>query len=321
MAKVLLRGVNFSCSLIVLALLTTSFMIFNATKAIPPRNDLPAWASDTPIWPQILLLTIACVSLVFCLGVFYGYFRGGHKRAEKVAVYYTVFSVFFFAFSIIMWAVGAAVLQNSKDNSDNQDLWGWACVDNERRALFEDDVQYSLVCRMQVSGPFTPPNHNKTNKHSRTGPSSAASSKSWSKSSSSPSTPSSSTASGPNASSASPWTSATKPAQTSISPNSAPNPRPTPPASPPGSFVRPCPPLSQAHPAPTTITLSPRMASTTEPNTQSTPNHKSPPRPPRRDRRSNSNHHLSACKTPHPKPPRRGSTLNHNNNNQHPPQP
>ncbi|KAK2768759.1 hypothetical protein FQN54_000615 [Arachnomyces sp. PD_36] len=148
-AKMLLRGVNFSCSLIVLALVASSFVIFNATRHLPPRNDLPAWASDTPIWPQILLITIASISLVFCLGVFYGYFRGGHKRAEKVAVYYTVFSVFFFAFSIIMWAVGAAVLQNSKNSSDNQDMWGWACVDNERRHLFEDDVQYSLVCRMQ----------------------------------------------------------------------------------------------------------------------------------------------------------------------------
>lgn len=147
----MLRGVNFSCSLIVLALLTSSFTIFNATKSLPPRNDLPAWASDTPLWPQILLLVIASISLIFCVGVFYGYFRGGHKRAEKVAVYYTVFSVFFFAFSIIMWAVGAAVLQNSKNNSGNQDMWGWACVDNERRELFQNDVSYSLVCRMQVS--------------------------------------------------------------------------------------------------------------------------------------------------------------------------
>lgn len=145
----MLRGVNFSCSLIVLALVTSSFAIFNATKTLPARNDLPPWASDTPLWPQILLIVIASISLIFCMGVFYGYFKGGHKRAEKVAVYYTVFSVFFFAFSIIMWAVGAAVLQNSKDSSDGQDMWGWACVDNERRELFEDDVSYSLVCRMQ----------------------------------------------------------------------------------------------------------------------------------------------------------------------------
>jgi hypothetical protein len=35
--------------------------------------------------------------------VFWNYWRGGHKRAEKVAVYYTLFAVAFFIFSTVMW--------------------------------------------------------------------------------------------------------------------------------------------------------------------------------------------------------------------------
>lgn len=149
MAKMLLRGVNFSCSLIVLSMLSTTFTIFNTTRALPARSGLPAWAHGTSTWPQITVLVIACISLAFSIFIFYAYWRGGHKRAEKTAVYYTVFAVFFFAFSIIMWAVGAGILHGSKANGNGQDMWGWACKDNRRRQLFQDDVSYALVCRLQ----------------------------------------------------------------------------------------------------------------------------------------------------------------------------
>lgn len=130
-------------------MLAATFTIFNATKALPPRNNLPAWAANQKTWPQILLLVIACISLVACIAIFYAYWKGGHRRAEKAAVYYTAFSVIFFTFSIIMWSVGAAVLQTQRNNSDNKDIWGWACVGNQRKSLFENDVAYDLVCRLQ----------------------------------------------------------------------------------------------------------------------------------------------------------------------------
>lgn len=145
----MLRGVNFSCSLIVLSLVSTTFMIFNATKALPSRNGLPAWAPKTNPWPQIVVLSIAAVSLFFSVVVMAAYCRGGHHRAEKVAVYYTMFAMGYFVFSIIMWLVGAAVLQGTKQNSNGQDIWGWSCKDNKRRQLFQDDVHYALVCRLQ----------------------------------------------------------------------------------------------------------------------------------------------------------------------------
>lgn len=149
MAKMLLRGVNFSCSLIVLAMLATTFNIFRATRAIPSRNSLPPWAEGQQTWPQITLLVISCVSLAMSLAIFYAYYKGGHRRAEKAAVYYTAFAVAFFVFSIVMWGIGAGILQGSKNNGGNKDLWGWSCVDNTRKQLFQNDVSYDLICRLQ----------------------------------------------------------------------------------------------------------------------------------------------------------------------------
>jgi len=81
--------------------------------------------------------------------IFWGYAKGGHHRAEKVAVYYTTITIFFYVFSIVMWGVGAAVLNQSKANGNGQDIWGWSCNDNKRRALFQNDVSYALICRLQ----------------------------------------------------------------------------------------------------------------------------------------------------------------------------
>ncbi|MCJ1338078.1 hypothetical protein MMC09_003363 [Bachmanniomyces sp. S44760] len=149
MAKMVLRGVNFSCSLIVLSMIGTTMNIFRATKELPARNNLPAWAPKQQTWPQILLLCIACVSLAISVGVFYAYWRGGHQRAQKTAVYYTTFAICFFFFQTIMWVIGAAVLHGSKATGNGKDMWGWSCNDNTRRSLFQDEVHYGLICRLQ----------------------------------------------------------------------------------------------------------------------------------------------------------------------------
>ena len=81
--------------------------------------------------------------------IFYAYFRGGHKRAEKAAVYYTVFAVFFFAFSIVMWGFSAGILHGAKANGNGKDLWGWSCVNNKRSQMFQNDIHYAVVCRLQ----------------------------------------------------------------------------------------------------------------------------------------------------------------------------
>ncbi len=149
MAKFALRGVNFSCSLIILSMISASFAIFNATKTLPALSGLPAWAGNTNSWPQKVVLACSCVSLLICVVVFIGYCRGGHRRAEKVGVYYTLFAVGWFIFSMAMWAMAAGILQMSRNNSNNQDIWGWSCVQNRRSTLFSDKVDYALICRLQ----------------------------------------------------------------------------------------------------------------------------------------------------------------------------
>lgn len=149
LAKFALRGIGFSCALIIIAMVGASFAIFRATKSLAAMNGLPAWASDTPVWPQIVTLTAASISLLACVIIFVGYCRGGHARAEKVGVYYTLFACGYFILSMFMWAAAAGIMQFTRNNSDNQDMWGWACVDNQRAKFFESQVDYALVCRLQ----------------------------------------------------------------------------------------------------------------------------------------------------------------------------
>ena len=144
-----MRGVNFSCSLIVIAMLSTVFTIFNATRTIPSRSSFTSWAPNQKIWPQVTLLVIACVSLAMSVIIFYAYWKGGHRRAEKAAVYYTAFAVAFFVFSIVLWGIGAGILHQSKQSSGGKDMWSWSCVDNTRKQLFSNDVDYDLACRLQ----------------------------------------------------------------------------------------------------------------------------------------------------------------------------
>ena len=154
-AKLCLRAVNFSCSLIVLSMLSfiDAYLLHNAEPTAYEQS--PCLGSGYANYGHnTWFLQRLVVSLTICVLVFYSYWKGGHRRAEKTAVYYTVFAVGFFIFSVFMWALAAGILQGSKNNSGNQDLWGWSCADNKRRQLFQEKVDYALVCRLQVCYPF-----------------------------------------------------------------------------------------------------------------------------------------------------------------------
>ncbi|KAI1827998.1 hypothetical protein F4861DRAFT_237249 [Xylaria intraflava] len=149
LAKFAIRGISFSCSLIILSLLGVSFNVFRSTNQLAAQSNLPPWAPHTQLWPQILVLSVSGVNLIFSLLIFVGYLRGGHNRAEKVGVYYTLFAVGWFIASSVLWAAAAGILQFTRNNSANQDFWGWSCVDNKRAQVFSQKVDYALVCRLQ----------------------------------------------------------------------------------------------------------------------------------------------------------------------------
>jgi len=48
-----------------------------------------------------------------------------------------------------MWIIGAVVLHQSRANGNGQDMWGWSCNMNKRETLFNDTVNYALICRLQ----------------------------------------------------------------------------------------------------------------------------------------------------------------------------
>src|SRR5690606_37480657 len=125
-------------------MLSASFAIFNATKALANQSGMPPWAPKTDTWPQKLVLAMASVSLAAGMLVFIAYCRGGHRKAEKVATYYTMFAIGWFIVSMILWAVTAALFQNSRSNSGNKDMWGWSCVENKRSQVYSEKVDYAL---------------------------------------------------------------------------------------------------------------------------------------------------------------------------------
>ncbi|RPB23108.1 hypothetical protein L211DRAFT_745625, partial [Terfezia boudieri ATCC MYA-4762] len=145
-AKVVLRSINFCCSLVVLALISSALYIFHKTVNLPPRNNSPPWAANSATWPQITLCCIAAVSLLLCMSVLFAYWRGGHRRAEKASIYVTAFSIGSFIFAIVMWGIAAGILNGTRAAGKGQDIWGWSCKDNKRRQLFQDDINYALVC-------------------------------------------------------------------------------------------------------------------------------------------------------------------------------
>ncbi|KAK6334620.1 hypothetical protein TWF718_010076 [Orbilia javanica] len=146
-AKLFLRFLNFGCSLVVLSLAASSFAIFFATKHISNRNNLPPWAPQTVLWPTYATLAIACVSLLMAIIVLISYWRGGHEKAESASLWFTAFSVFGFLFMIILWAVIAGTITNARNSNNGNDMWSWACKDNQRKELFQDDIDYDLVCK------------------------------------------------------------------------------------------------------------------------------------------------------------------------------
>ncbi|GAP86036.1 hypothetical protein SAMD00023353_0301570 [Rosellinia necatrix] len=149
MAKFALRGISFSCSLIIISLLAVSFNIFRSTSHLAAQSGLPPWAENTQLWPQIVVLSVSGVNLLLCILIFIGYLRGGHHRAEKVGVYYTLFAVGWFIASSVLWAAAAGILQFTRNNSNNKDMWGWSCVENKRAEVFSEKIDYALVCRLQ----------------------------------------------------------------------------------------------------------------------------------------------------------------------------
>lgn len=148
LGKVVFRTLSCACSIVVLGLVSATFAVFFSTRHLAQRNNLPPWDANTPKWPQITILVIAIISLILSLYIMFSYWRGGHSRAERIAMHATIFTAAAFIFSLTIWSVGYGIMKGSKDHNNNKDIWGWSCKDNTRKSLFQDSINYNLVCVM-----------------------------------------------------------------------------------------------------------------------------------------------------------------------------
>ncbi|KAI7909506.1 hypothetical protein M9X92_011599 [Pyricularia oryzae] len=131
MAKFRLRGVSFSCSLIVVAVMFTVLTMFDAAKVHQGASHAQQHAR------LILILTVSCLSVVICMFIFWPYCRGGYRKVEKVAVYHTLLTI------------GGFIVRIGLD-SDCCFFPTSAQQQRQQGHTFEDDVDYSLLCRLQV---------------------------------------------------------------------------------------------------------------------------------------------------------------------------
>jgi hypothetical protein len=125
--------------------------IFERTRDLPPRHGFTAWSRGTSLWPQMLLLVLACGSFILTLATLAAYCKRGHKSAEKVARYSSLFSLGIFIFSAVSWAIAGGTFHFLGNDGGDNFIWSWSCADNQRRREFSENVNYNLICRMQVS--------------------------------------------------------------------------------------------------------------------------------------------------------------------------
>ncbi|KAI5859048.1 hypothetical protein BZA05DRAFT_383204 [Tricharina praecox] len=149
--KFFARVLSLICSAVVIGLSIATFKIFLATKDLPARNTFLPWARPTVLWPQILTLTIACISFLACIYVIWGYIRNGHRGGEAASPLATTATVIGFIAWIVIWAAAGTSMQTVRASQEGKDMWGWACNKDAgpRRQAFANKIDYDLVCTMQ----------------------------------------------------------------------------------------------------------------------------------------------------------------------------
>lgn len=128
----------------------TAFVLFTTTKDLEPIAGFNPWAEPTTLWPQILILIVACISFIASAIVIVGYLRHGHRGAESISYVTTIAMVFGWAVWLAIWIAAGASLQRVRATGNRRDLWGWACAKHTPRyQVFHSKVDYDLMCRIQ----------------------------------------------------------------------------------------------------------------------------------------------------------------------------
>ncbi|KAI9714641.1 MAG: hypothetical protein M1812_006306 [Candelaria pacifica] len=144
-------------SIAITALMIHTLLTFQKTrntKRNTPSGPRTAWHADTKLWPTILCLCIASISLFLNLIIVLAYYRSV-KTANKANTISTVFTGGVVGFHIVYWGVAAALYKYAKDTDGvSNDLWGWSCSNAARTIQneFRAEVDFDRICAVQTGG-------------------------------------------------------------------------------------------------------------------------------------------------------------------------
>jgi len=144
--RVLIRALDFACSVVVVALMGHNLVTFyNTANTVSQGQKL--WPDNPKLWPTYLMLAVASISTFLATIVLLAYFWGTRaaNRWNQARFGLTIFTI---VFMIIMWAIAAGGVQSN--SGDETTIWGVACdATSDTESLFGHSVNFRQTCLMQ----------------------------------------------------------------------------------------------------------------------------------------------------------------------------
>lgn len=150
--KIFTQIVTIIFTTIIFGLMLYMSIKFKTTES-KQRGGRGPWHKDSKVWPTLMLLAGAGITLVLSVFLLLAYccsYERAHRSWKLTIVRYTV--------HVGVWLVISVLYRYEKSlhNVDN-DLWGWSCspAAQKLQAQFEGVVNFKLMCEIQVSWHFS----------------------------------------------------------------------------------------------------------------------------------------------------------------------
>jgi len=145
--RFVVRTLNLGCSIVVIALITSNFTVFNETRFALNNSGNPLWGSEgVKTWPTTVLLCVACVSSFLSIIILLSYLKS-IRWANRLAVAHATISVAAGLFLLFFWALSVGIF-NVHDKSGTPDLWSHSCT-QKTAGQNSSQVNWSQMCLEQ----------------------------------------------------------------------------------------------------------------------------------------------------------------------------
>ncbi|KAI9768396.1 MAG: hypothetical protein M1835_006878 [Candelina submexicana] len=134
-----------------------TFLHTRNTYRVTPAGNRTAWHKSTKLWPTIMCLVVASISLLLNATIVLAYYHSV-KTANKANTISTIFTAGVVGFHIVYWGLAAAFYKYGKDTHGvSNDLWGWSCSEAARKIQkeFRAEVDFDRICAVQTGGWIT----------------------------------------------------------------------------------------------------------------------------------------------------------------------